>query len=119
MTYSNDLNGIPIPPLRDLPKPKDPTVIFYDSRIKLEEVRDIVHKACAGSAPSLNGLSYKLYKNCPRVLRKLTVLLQQDWKKGIVLRESLYKCICPEGWDTWLPRMSRTFTNDMEHNTLS
>ena len=33
--------------------------------------------------------------------------------------QSLYKYICPEGWDTWLPRMSKTFTNDMELNTLS
>ena len=28
MTYSDDLNSIPIPPLRDLPKPQDPTVIL-------------------------------------------------------------------------------------------
>ena len=82
MTYSDDLNGIPIPPLRDLPKPQDPTVMFDDSEIKLK-VRDFVHKACIGSAPGLNGISYKLYKNCPRVLRKLNVLLQQAWKKGI------------------------------------
>ena len=62
-------------------------VIFDDSGIKLKVVRDFVHKAHAGSAPSLNGISYKLYKNCPRVLRKLTVLLQQAWKKGIVPQE--------------------------------
>ena len=87
MTYSDDLNSIPIPPLRDLPKPQDPTVMFDDSGIKLKEVRDFIHKARAGSAPGLNGISYKLYKNCPRVLRKLTVLLQQAWKKAIVPQE--------------------------------
>ena len=38
MTYSDDLNGIPIPPLRDLPKPQDPMVMFDDSGIKLKEV---------------------------------------------------------------------------------
>ena len=168
MTYSDDLNGIPIHPLRDLPKPQDPTVMFDDSAIKLKEVQDFVRKACVGSAPGLNGISYKLYKNCPCVLRKLTVLLQQVWKKAIVPQEwclangiwipkemqskgitnfrpisllnvegkiflgvlarcmttlsdeqSLYKYICPEGRDTWLPGMSGTFTNDMELNTLS
>ena len=87
ITYSDDLNGIPIPPLRDLPKPQDPMVMFGDSGIKLKEVRDFVYKGRAGSAPGLNGISYKLYKNCPRVLRKLTVLLQQAWKKGIVPQE--------------------------------
>ena len=87
MTYSDDLNGITIPPLRDLPKSQDPTVMFDDSVIKLKEVRDFVHKNRPGSAPGMNGISYKLYKNCPRVLKKLTVLLQQAWKKGIVPRE--------------------------------
>ena len=62
-------------------------VMFDDSRIKLKEVRDFVHKAHAGSALGLNGILYKLYKNCPRVLRKLTVLLQQAQKKGIVPQE--------------------------------
>ena len=33
--------------------------------------------------------------------------------------QSLYIYICPEGWDTWLPLMSGTFTNNMELNTLS
>ena len=50
MTYSDDLNGIPIPPLRDLLKPQDPTVMFDDRGIKVKEVRDFVHKARAGCA---------------------------------------------------------------------
>ena len=83
MIYLDDLNSIPIPPLRDLPKLLDPTVMFDDSGIKLKEVQDFVHKARAGSVPGMNEISYKLYKNCPRVLRKLTVLLQgivpQEW----------------------------------------
>ena len=33
--------------------------------------------------------------------------------------QSLYKYICPEARDTWLPRMSGTLKNDMELNTLS
>ena len=165
MTYSDNLNGIPIPHPRDLPKHQDPTVMFDDSGIKLKVVRDFVHKARAGSAPGLNGISYKLYKNYPRVLGKLTVLRQQAWKscttgmvsgwwyldtKGNAVKryhkfspnippkcsrenifwsscspynnlsdeQSLYKYICPELWDTWLPRMSGTFTNDMILNTL-
>ena len=61
--------------------------MFDDSGIKLKEVRDLIHKAWAGSAPGLNGISYKLYKHCARVLRKLTVLLQQAWKRDIVPQE--------------------------------
>ena len=87
MTYSEDWNCTPISPLRDLPKPEDPTLMFSDSRIKLSEVQDFVHKACAGSAPGMNGILYKLYKNCPRIHSKLTDLLQQVWKKCIVPQE--------------------------------
>ena len=107
MTYSDDLNGIPIPPLRDLPKPQDPTVMFDNSGIKLKEVQDFVHKARAGSAPGLNGISYKLYKNCPHVLRKLTVLLQQAWKKGIKPQEW---CLAD---GIWIPKemQSKGITN--------
>ena len=76
-----------------------PTVKFDDSGIKLKKVQDFVHKACAGSALGLNGISYKLYKNCPRVLRKLTVLLQQAWKKDIIV---------PQEWcladGIWIPK---------------
>ena len=77
MTYPDDLNSIPISPLRDLPKPQDLTVMFDDSGIKLKEVQDFIHKARTGSAPGMNRIPYKLYKNCPDIFRKLTVLLQQ------------------------------------------
>ena len=33
--------------------------------------------------------------------------------------QSLYKYICPEGWDTWLPRMLGIFTIDIELNTVN
>ena len=107
MTYSDDLNGIPIPPLRDLPKPLYPTVIFNDSRIKLKDVWDFVPKTCAASALGMNRISYKLYKNYPHVPRKLIVLLQQAWKKGIVPQElCLADCI-------WIPKemQSKVITN--------
>ena len=72
--------------------------MFNDTGIKLKEVQDFVYKACAGSALGMNGISYKLYKNCPCVLKKLTVLLQQVWKKGIV----------PQKWcradGIWIPK---------------
>ena len=83
MTYSDNLNGIPIPPLRDLPKRQDPTVMFDDRGIKLKEAWDFVSKARAGSPPGKNGISYKLYKTAHRS----SLLLQQAWKKGIVPQE--------------------------------
>ena len=81
--------------------------MFDYSGIKLKEVRNFVHKACTGSAPGMNGISYKLYKNYPCVLRKLIVLLHQVWKKGIVLQEW---CLAD---DIWIPKeiQSKGITN--------
>ena len=74
---------------------------------KLKEVRDFVNKASAGSAPGMNGISHKLYKNCPHVLRKLTVLLRQVCKKDIVPQEW---CLAD---GIWIPKemQSRGITN--------
>ena len=81
--------------------------MFDDNGIKLKEVRNFVHNVRGGSAPGMNGISYKLYKNCPRVLRKLTVLLQQVWKKGIVPQEW---CLAD---GIWIPKemQSKGITN--------
>ena len=100
MILLNDLNRIPIPPLRDLPKPQESTVMFDDNGIKPKEVRDFVHKAHADITPGMNGISYKLYQNCPCVLRKLADHVQQVWKKGIVPQEW---CIAD---GIWIPKES-------------
>jgi len=54
------------------------------SNLKAKEVREFVRKARTKSAPGMNGLSYKLYKNCPLVLGELTVLLQRVWKENLI-----------------------------------
>ncbi|XP_039516167.1 receptor-type tyrosine-protein phosphatase beta-like [Pimephales promelas] len=48
------------------------------------EVAEVVRKARAASAPGLNGISYKLYKYCPGVLRHLWNLLRVAWKNKVI-----------------------------------
>ena len=95
------------PLLRDLPKSQNLMLIFNESRIKMREVWDFVHKARAGSALGMDGISHKLYENCLCVLRKLTVLLQQVWKKVIVPQEW---CLAD---GIWIPKemQSKGITN--------
>lgn len=50
----------------------------------LQEVRDVVKKARAGSAPGPSGIPYKVYKRCPKLLRRLWLLLRAVWKSGTV-----------------------------------
>ena len=50
---------------------KPPEETFDNSPIKLGEVKDFVRKARFKSTPGINGISYKLYKRCPKVLTSL------------------------------------------------
>ena len=54
----------------------------------LGEVKDIIKKARFGSAPGPNAIPYKVYKMCPRILKRLWRLLRVVWRKGEV----------PEAW---------------------
>ena len=47
-------------------------------------MQDIVKKARAGSAPGPSGVSYKVYKKCPKLLRRFWLLIRKLWKKGVI-----------------------------------
>lgn len=71
-------------PLDDCPfylsilKPHTP---FNMTDFTLDEVRTVVEKARAGSAPGPSGTTYKIYKNCPSLLKRLAKLIRTLWKK--------------------------------------
>ena len=68
---------------------EDPEKMFDDSEPTMKEVRDIIGKARSGSAPGPNGVSYAVYKNCPRLARRLAWLLKAVWRKGKLCNEWL------------------------------
>lgn len=49
----------------------------------MDEVRAVVTKARAGSAPGPSGTTYKIYKCCPLLLKRLSKLLRTLWKKKL------------------------------------
>ena len=79
-TYSNELKDVPLEPFDDVPRPPPPKKKFDMSYIYLKEVVEFIKRARAGSAPGKNGISYKLYKNCPEVRYRLYKLLQEVWE---------------------------------------
>lgn len=44
---------------------------FNMADVTLDEVRSVVDKAWAESAPGPSGTTYKIYKNCPKLLKRL------------------------------------------------
>ena len=49
-----------------------------------KEITEVVKIARTGSAPGPNGIPYKVYKMCPKLLRRLWNLLNVIWRKGKV-----------------------------------
>lgn len=71
-------------PLNDCPfqVPKEsPSIPFNMSDFTLKEVKTVVNRARAGSAPGPSGTMYKIYKNCPLLLARLAKLLKTLWRK--------------------------------------
>ncbi|XP_060603696.1 uncharacterized protein LOC132756599 [Ruditapes philippinarum] len=70
-------------------EPDLPEFEFDSAEPRLQEIRDIVRKARASSAPGPNGVPYKVYKNCPKILLQLWRLMKVIWRKGELCREWL------------------------------
>ncbi|KAJ3614742.1 hypothetical protein NHX12_018312 [Muraenolepis orangiensis] len=68
------------------------------SELQLKEVREVVHKARASSAPGPSGTSYKVYKYCPKLLLCLWYILRVFWRRGRI----------PDQWrvaeGVWIPK---------------
>jgi len=78
----------------------------------LQEVRDVVKKARACSAPGLSGIPYKVYKKCPKLLRRLWLLLRAVWKKGSVPEcwQAAEGCFAPKEKDSKNVKQFRTIS---------
>ena len=68
-----------------------------------KEITEVVKIARTGSAPGPNGIPYKVYKMCPKLLRRLWNLLNVIWRKGKV----------PECWQ----QAEGIFTSKEKHVT--
>ncbi|XP_035685395.1 uncharacterized protein LOC118421998 [Branchiostoma floridae] len=77
-------------PIEDIEGMEEPAPVYpMDcSEIKLSEVKEVVQKARAGSAPGPSGITYKVYKKCPKLVRRLWKLLKVLWRKEKI----------PESW---------------------
>ncbi len=62
---------------------RTPHTPFNMADFTMDEVRAVVKKAQAGSAPGPSGTTYKIYKCCPLLLKRLSKLLQTLWKKKL------------------------------------
>ena len=85
--YSDLLADTPMGDFGELNRPQPPEETFDNSPIKMGEVKDFVRKARAESTPGINGISYKLYERCPKVLTSLWKLLRVAHIKKLIAED--------------------------------
>jgi len=83
-THSDTRRDDPLGPCAHIMPEPAPTIALDSKEPTLAEVKDVVKKARAGSAPGPNGIPYKVYKMCPRLLHRLWRLSKVVWRKGQV-----------------------------------
>ncbi|XP_076113419.1 uncharacterized protein LOC143081070 [Mytilus galloprovincialis] len=111
-THSDERRGEDLEECEKLLTPEEPKEQFDESDLKFQEVQDVVRKARAGSAPGPNGISYRVYKNCPRLIRRLWKLLKVIWRRR-KMTELWYKaegCFIPKEENSWKVEQFRTIS---------
>ena len=68
-------------PVGGLLRPTRPGVPFDLSDLRKKEVDDFIRKARSKSSPGNDGISYKVYKQCPKLRKQLFLLLRQMFRK--------------------------------------
>ena len=63
-----------------VPCPPEPGTKFDTTPPRWAEINQVVQKARTASAPGPNGVPYKVFKNCPMVLKLLWKLMRAAWK---------------------------------------
>ena len=91
--YLKDTHSDPFrnDPLGNCPRTEpvsEPTTPLDVKEPSFKEITEVVKKARIGSAPGPHDIPYKVYKMCPKFLRRLWNLLKVIWRK----------CKVPECW---------------------
>lgn len=68
-----------------VPRPPEPSTEFDTSPPRWTEVKQVVECARVASAPGPNGVPYKVFKNCPGILKTLWRLMVVAWKTESIL----------------------------------
>lgn len=89
--------------------PPEPDAQFDMSDSKPKEVREVVCKARASSAPGPSSTAYKVCEHCPRILMCLSKILQVFWRR----RKILDQWKVAEG--VWIPKEENSTQIDQFH----
>ena len=82
--HSDPLHDVPLPECPYTLTAQEPEIPFDCSDIRFDEIQAIVRKARAASAPGPSGSTYKIYKSCPLLVKRLWRYLRVIWKNKVI-----------------------------------
>lgn len=97
-TFSDASRDQELGPCKALVPPPEPVFQFNSAEPTVSEVKAAVKAARSSSAPGPSGVPYKVYKKCPRLLKRLWKILKAIWRRGKVVAQWRHA----EG--VWIPK---------------
>lgn len=96
--------------MEKLIKPPEPSIPFQSDEPSWKEVNDFIRRARGKSAPGPNDITYKVYKCCERLRKRLWKLLRVAWRKNFLADEWLVAegCFIPKEENSSNIKESRT-----------
>ena len=70
--------------MHGIPRPTEPGQPFKLGDYTLEEVKNFIKKARAKSSPGQDGVPYKVYKRCPKLVVWLFLILRKAWREKCI-----------------------------------
>ena len=81
---SDPLRNFPLPQLDGLPPVPECNSPFDNSNLKIEDFVSLLNSRRNGSSPGLNGIPYKVYKKCPKIMSFLFKIFKSCTKLSYV-----------------------------------
>ena len=81
---SDPLYKVPLPQLEGLPPAPECNSLFNNSSLKIEDLVSLLNTRRNGSSPGINGIPYKVYKKCPKIMSFLFKIFKSCVKLSLV-----------------------------------
>ena len=82
LTHNDPDREQELPPNTKVQSQPEPTEPFDVGLPKLIELQEVLKKARTASPQGPNEIPYRIYKNCPKLQRRLLALFKVVWRRG-------------------------------------
>ena len=85
-TYNDPLRDTPLDHMSGIPRPTRPGILFQLGELTLIEMKSFIQKSRAKSSHGQDGVPYKVYKRCPKLVHWLFLILKKAWNEKFIIQ---------------------------------